>query len=156
MPLAEIPADDEDARRVDGPAIRERAVLAFEGRVQRGAVAERFFLRERAAQEAPAGVVAVGHVEDAGWFGVGVGVGVGFGDVVEGDGEREGGVDAVGVEDADAGGVLAVVVALGWRAGWGGEGRCVGRGREVASRLGVRAAGEDAGEEGEGFLGGFS
>ena len=109
-------------------------------------------MRERAAQETAAGVVAVGHVEDAGWFGVGGGVG----DVVEGDGEREGGVDAVGVEDADAGGVLAVAVALGWRAGWGGEGRCVGRGRQVASRLGVRAAGEDAGEEGEGFLGGFS
>lgn len=69
MARGEVAADHDDAGRVDAAQGGERVVAFLEAEGERGAVAERFFLRQGAAQPAAAGVVGVGHVEDADWFG---------------------------------------------------------------------------------------
>lgn len=101
----QVLAHHEHGRRVNAAAGGEGVEAVFEREAEAAAVAEGFFLRERAAQPAAARVLGIGHVENqdggsrrlvaARWGGRGSG---------EGEREGEGGVEGVGVEDADAGG----------------------------------------------------
>lgn len=97
-------AQYEHRGRVDAAGVGDRVEALLEREGQAATVAEAFFLREGAARPAAAGVVGVGHVEDAHWpwhRGAGDDAGGGCGGGEDLLGKRDSGIEGIGVEDAD-------------------------------------------------------